>query len=208
MNVLSIQSSISNSASVTRTLSAAYIERLRTNQLVRANQLELVIVERDLATEPLPHLGSNMVSVQLGMSADASQASLLSDQLISELERCDVLVIGSPMYNFGIPSTLKAWFDHVIRVGRTFRYVDGMPQGLLPLGKKAVVFVASGGVYSEGPGRPIDFLEPHLHWLLNFIGITDIEFIRAEGMALGAEAVKAAMDVALGQAVALAAWTK
>ena len=115
-----------------------------------------------------------------------------------------MLVIGSPMYNFGIPSTIKAWFDHVIRVGRTFRYVDGTPQGLLPVGKKAVVFVASSGIYSEGPGAQINFLEPHLRWLLTFIGITNVEFVRAEGLIYGAGVAKAAMDTGKSKALALA----
>lgn len=199
MNVLSIQSSIGGNASVTRSLSATYLAHLK------ATQPGVTIVEHDLAADPMPHLDGNMVAVQLGMSTEPSQAASLSDRLISELERCDVLVLGSPMYNFGIPSTIKAWFDYVIRVGRTFRYVDGAPQGLLPPDKKAIVFVASGGVYSEGPGKQIDFLEPHLRWLLTFIGITNVEFVRAEGLIYGADAAKAAKEAAHSKALALVA---
>jgi FMN-dependent NADH-azoreductase len=198
MNVLSIQSSIGGGASVTRALSAAYLERLKTTLP------DFSIVEHDLATEPLPHLGSEMVPVQLGISSGSSPASALSDKLIAELERCDVLVLGSPMYNFGVSSTIKTWFDYVIRVGRTFRYVDGAPQGLLPPGKKAIVFVASGGIYSEGTGKSIDFLEPHLRWLLTFIGITNVDFVRAEGLIYGPDAVKAAMDGARNKTLSLA----
>ena len=146
MNVLSIQGSIGGSASVTRALSAAYLDRLK------AAHPDVAIVEHDLAAQPLAHLGGEMVAVQLGMGGEPSEAASLGNRLISELERCDVLVLGSPMYNFGIPSTIKAWFDYVLRVGKTFRYVNGAPEGLLPPGKKAIVFVASGGVYSEGPG--------------------------------------------------------
>ena len=199
MKILSIQSSIGGGASVTRSLSTTYIEK------IKAILPGVTVIQRDLATEPVPHLGGNMVSVQLGKSTGATQDSRLSDQLISELESCDVLVVGAPMYNFGIPSTIKSWFDHVIRAGRTFCYVDGKPKGLLPPGKKVIVFVASGGVYSEGPGKQIDFMEPHLRWLFSFLGVSDVEFVRAEGLIHGGNAVKEAMEIARSKALAVAA---
>lgn len=198
MNILSLQASINGSASATRALSTAYIEQLM------ASRAGVSLVEHDFAIETIPHLGKGMGALQLGTSSDLPSSSSFSDRLIEELERCDVLVIGAPMYNFGIPSTIKAWFDHVIRAGRTFRYVDGAPQGLLPAGKKAVVCVASGGIYSEGPAAHIDFLEPHLRWLLAFMGITEVEFIRAEGLVYGEDVAKAAMGAARDKASALA----
>lgn len=105
---------------------------------------------------------------------------LLADTLITELEDADVLVIGAAFYNFTIPSTLKAWIDHVIRVGRTFGYVEGRPTGLLPAGKRAVIVVASGGKYSEGPAAPLDFFVPYLTMILGMVGIQDVTVIRAE----------------------------
>lgn len=119
MNILSLQSSIGGAASVTRTLTGAYIARLQTIHCAAT------VVEHDLLAEAFPHLSSDMVAVSFGMPHGPSAAAQLSDQLIAELEQCDVLLLGTPMYNFGIPSTLKAWFDYVIRAGRTFQYVDG-----------------------------------------------------------------------------------
>jgi FMN-dependent NADH-azoreductase len=198
MNILSLQASIGGGASTTRTLSAAYIEHLRTTHP------DVTVIEHDLVAEAFPHLSSDMVPVALGMDHAPSSSAALGDRMIAELEQCDVIVFGSPMYNFGIASTIKAWFDYVMRAGRTFRYVDGAPQGLLPGGKKAIVFVASGGVYSEGPGQPIDFMTPHLRWLLQFIGISDVTFVRAEGLAYGPDAARVATETAHEKALALA----
>ena len=110
-----------------------------------------------------------------------------ADRLIDEAEAADVLVIGAPMYNFGIPSTLKSWFDHVLRAGRTFRYTAAGPEGLLK-NKRAVVLSVRAGVYGEGPAAASDHQEPHLRTLLRFMGVSDIEFVRVEGLALGEEA--------------------
>ncbi|MES2349581.1 MAG: NAD(P)H-dependent oxidoreductase [Pseudomonadota bacterium] len=198
MNVLSLQSSISGNASVTRSLSAAYIAQ------IRARHGAIDVIEHDLVAQAFPHLSGEMVPVTLGMPHQPSAASILSDRLITELEQSDIIVFGAPMYNFGVPTTIKAWFDHVMRVGRTFRYADGAPVGLLPGGKKAIVFVASGGVYSNGPGQKIDFMEPHVRWMLQFIGITDVTFVRAEGLAYGPDTAQAASSNALAQAKELA----
>ncbi|ELX09064.1 FMN-dependent NADH-azoreductase AzoR [Janthinobacterium sp. HH01] len=198
MNILSLQSSINGDASTTRKLSAAYIAQ------IRAHHSAVNVTEHDLVAEAFPHLSADMVAVTFGIPHDPSAASGLSDRLIAELEQSDIIVFGSPMYNFGVPTTIKAWFDHVMRVGRTFRYVDGSPEGLLPAGKKAIVFVASGGVYSNGPGQQIDFMEPHLRWMLQFIGITDVTFVRAEGLAYGPDVAQAANNAAMVQAKELA----
>ncbi len=128
-----------------------------------------------------------------------ANAQALSDELIAELKAADLLVIGAPMYNFGIPSTLKAWFDYVLRAGVTFSYSEAGPEGLLK-GKRAIVVLTRGGLYSEGPAQLMDAQEPHLRTLLGFIGITDVTFIRAEKLAFGAsfqeEAIAAAKKAA------------
>ena len=122
----------------------------------------------------------------------------LSEQMIRELEVADFVVIGTPMNNFSVPSTLKAWIDHIVRPGRTFSYSEKGPEGLLK-GKKAVVVVARGGVYSEGPAQQLDFQESYLRALLGFIGITNVHVVRVEGVAMGEEALKNAMASAKAQ---------
>ncbi len=120
-----------------------------------------------------------------------------ADVLTEELEAADIIVIGAPFYNFTIPSTLKAWLDHVVRVGRTFAYVDGAPRGLLPPGKKVIAFVASGGAYAEGPASAMDFATPYLRFIFGFMGVTDIEIVRAEWQAVperGSSSAQAAAD--------------
>jgi FMN-dependent NADH-azoreductase len=146
------------------------------------------IVVRDLARYPLPHVGEAFVS---GLSikpeqrnADQAAAFALSDTLIDELAVADILVLAAPMHNFGLPSTLKAWIDHVVRAGRTFSYSQNGPQGLLK-DKRAILVLARGGVYSEGPAKPFDFQEPYLRAILGFIGIIDVEVVRVEGVAVG-----------------------
>ncbi|MDB5756261.1 MAG: FMN-dependent NADH-azoreductase, partial [Massilia sp.] len=112
----------------------------------------------------------------------------LSDALVDELLAADVIVIGAPMYNFSVSSTLKAWIDHVARAGRTFEYGATGPVGLVT-GKKVFIVTAAGGVYSEGPSQAYDFLGTYLRSVLGFIGMTDITFVRAEGLAMGEAAL-------------------
>jgi FMN-dependent NADH-azoreductase len=104
-------------------------------------------------------------------------------------------VIGAPMYNFSVPTTLRAWFDHVLRAGETFRYTEQGPQGLLP-GKRVIVVESRGGLYSEGAGAASDFQEPYLRHLLGFMGLTDVTFVRAEKLGFGPEARAAAIAAA------------
>jgi FMN-dependent NADH-azoreductase len=106
-----------------------------------------------------------------------------SDEAIKEIMDADILVIGAPMYNFGIPSALKAWLDHIIRAGVTFRYSEKGIEGLIK-GKKVYLILSSGGVYSEGPMKPNDFVEPYLRTVLGFIGLTDLTTFRVEGSAI------------------------
>ena len=161
------------------------------------------VVVRDLTKQPLPHasedfaIGRNSPSDQ--RSEAAVRALALSDVLVDELAAADVVVIAAPMHNFGIPSALKAWIDHIVRPGRTFTYSKKGPRGLLE-GKKVVLVLARGGVYANGPMQPFDFQEPYLRTVLGFIGLTDVDVVRIEAVALGAEAVKAALASATAQA--------
>jgi FMN-dependent NADH-azoreductase len=158
----------------------------------------LQVVTRDLGGSPIPHLTLDAATaLRAAEPANAAQAAAqaLSDELIGELKAADVVVIGAPMYNFGISSTLKTWFDHVLRAGVTFRYGESGPQGLLE-GKRAIVIESRGGLYSEGPAQAMDAQEPHLRTLLGFIGITDVTFVRAEKLAFGPDAREQAIDAA------------
>ena len=114
----------------------------------------------------------------------------LSNQLTEELLASDLLVIASPMWNFNIPSSLKPWIDHVVRAGKTFNYAGAGVDGLAK-GKKAILVLASGGVFSEGPWKPWDTVEPYLRQIPGFIGIDDVQTVRAEGMNIPALAIHA-----------------
>ena len=161
----------------------------------------LVVTVRDLGANPIPHLNSDSANALRG-AAPANEAQAiaqeLSDTLIAELKAADTIVIGAPMYNFGIPSTLKAWFDYVLRAGITFRYTEAGPVGLLE-GKRAIVIESRGGYYSEGATKVLDSQEPHLKTLLGFVGIKDTTFIRVEKLAFGPEARQQALDGARAQ---------
>ncbi len=163
------------------------------------------VVDRDLAIAPLPHLSGITVGAFFTppeQRNDVQNESLkLSDQLIDELFAADVIVIGAPMWNFGIPSSLKAWIDHIARAGRTFKYGASGPESLLPAGKKVIIASSRGGVYSSGPMQAMDHQEAYLKAILGFIGLHDVSIVRAEGVAMGEEAVKAAMLSADAQLV-------
>jgi len=119
-----------------------------------------------------------------------------SEQAVADVREADVLVIGAPMWNFSIPSALKAWIDHVVRAGITFRYDEKGVEGLVK-GKKVYIAVSSGGIYSDGPMKSMDFIEPYLRHILGFIGLTDITFFRVEGLA-----VPGVRETALEKAIA------
>jgi len=145
------------------------------------------VLERDLVAEAVPHLTGAVVGAAMTpaeqRSPEQAETVSLADRLIEELEAADVVVLAAPMYNFSVPSTVKAWIDHVVRAGRTFRYGANGPEGLLR-GKKVFIVTARGGVYSQGPGKSMDFHEPYLRHVLGFIGLTDVSFIYAEGLAM------------------------
>ncbi len=144
----------------------------------------LNVVVRDLARDPIPHLTAERFQAFLAKpdARTPEQQAIVaeSDALIRELEGADTIVLGLPMYNFGIPSQLKAYFDHVARAGVTFRYTEKGPVGLLT-GKKAYVFATRGGLYA---GTPRDTETAYIREFLAFVGITDVEFVYAEGLAI------------------------
>lgn len=185
-NVLYINSSVRNSGSLSRQQSAAFIAKWQ------AAHPADTVVTRDLTANPVPHLTEQMMGAFFtpaeARNADQAHTIKTSDTLVDELIAADVVVIAAPMYNFSVPSTLKAWIDHVARVGRTFKYGANGPEGQLA-GKKVYVFTASGGVYSEGPAAAYDFLTTYLSTVLGFLGMTDVTYVRAEGVAMGEEAV-------------------
>ena len=179
--VLVIESSARQQGSVSRELTQQFIAKWQATH--PADQIQV----RDLAAEPVPHLDATLLGGWMTPSeqqSEAEKAALArSNQLTDELLAADVLVLAAPMYNFAIPSTLKAWLDHVLRAGVTFKYTETGPQGLLT-GKRAFVLTARGGIYA---GSGLDHQEPYLRQALAFIGIHDVQFIHAEGLNLGAE---------------------
>ena len=142
------------------------------------------VITRDLGKNPLPHLDAERFGAFLAKPETLSlkQQRVLneSDELIAELKQADTLVLGLPMYNFGVPSQLKAYFDHIARAGVTFKYTEKGPVGLLT-GKQAYVFAARGGLYQ---GTPRDTQTPYVREFLGFLGITDVRFVYAEGLAI------------------------
>ncbi len=154
------------------------------------------VVVRDLGREPVQHLTAErfqaFITAPEQRSAEQQRIAAESDALIDELRAADTIVIGLPMYNFGVPSTLKAYFDHVARAGVTFRYSESGPVGLLT-GKNAIVFATRGGRHA---GTPRDMQSAFVRQFLAFIGITDVEFVYAEGLALGADSREAALRAA------------
>jgi FMN-dependent NADH-azoreductase len=193
-NILIVDSAATGEASVSRKLTAEFAAQARTHDP------EVTIVHRDVGRQPIPHLTEETVR---GIRGDAEteaerQTRDLSDRLIAELQDADVIVLGAPMYNFGMPSTLKAWFDHVLRARVTFRYTENGPEGLLK-GKRAIVIESRAGFYSEGPAAGMDSQEPHIRTLLGFMGITDVTFVRAEKLAFGPEAATTAVTEAMAQ---------
>ena len=162
----------------------------------RAGNPSAHVVVRNLAEDTVPHLDAERFGAFLAKPGERSveQEAVVdySDALIDELKRADVIVLGLPMYNFGVPSTLKAYIDHIARAGETFKYTDKGPVGLLT-GKKAYVFATRGGLYA---GTPLDTQTAYVRDMLRFLGIDDVEFVYAEGLAIGAEQKAAALSKA------------
>ncbi len=183
MTILHLDSSINGENSASRVLSANILEQLKTAQWGEQ------IVSRDLAADPLPHL-----------TLDAFADTTVLDEFLA----ADTIVIGAPMYNFGIPSQLKAWFDRIAIAGKTFRYTENGPEGLAG-GKRVIIALARGGFYSKGtPTAEFEFVERYLKAAFNFLGI-EPEFVLAEGLAISPEHREQSLRQALGETVRLAA---
>jgi FMN-dependent NADH-azoreductase len=169
------------------------------NDFVAGFRTDEKLIVRDLARDPVPHLDAERFGAFIAKpeTRTLKQDALVaySDGLIGELKQADVIVLGLPMYNFGVPSALKAYFDHVARAGVTFRYTEKGSVGLLT-GKKAYVFAARGGMYQ---GTPRDTQSPYVRDFLAFLGITDVEFIYAEGLAISETSRNAALSKAKGR---------
>ncbi|VUD69080.1 FMN-dependent NADH-azoreductase [Thalassocella blandensis] len=169
INVLNITSSIFGESGVSSQLNDYTIEQIKT-QFPDAN-----IVNRDLAKDELPHFNAQTVAAVSNNEAD------LADTLIDELKAADLVLLGVPMYNFGVPSQLKTWFDHVARAGTTFKYTENGPIGLLQ-NRKVIINASRGGIYKDSGA---DTQTPYLQNFLGFIGLKDVDFIYAEGLNLG-----------------------
>lgn len=170
MTILRIDSSITGENSVSRQLTARIVDQLRTTPTD-------TLIERDLVEQPLDHL-------TLAAFADSS--------ILDEFLSADTVVIGAPMYNFTLPSQLKSWLDRILIAGKTFRYTEQGPEGLVG-GKRVIVAVTRGGFYAEGsPAASLEHLETYLRGVFGFIGITP-EFVHADGINLGAEQREAAI---------------
>jgi len=181
MNILHIISSPRKGESYSIKLGNGLVEKLQA-----ANPGSTVKVH-DLTNKPFPHLEEahlqSFFTPAENRTPEQQEAVRHSDEAIAEIQAADVIVIGAPLYNFGIPSTLKAWVDHIARAGVTFRYTANGPEGLIK-GKKVYVAVSSGGVYSEGPMASYDFVAPYLKAVLGFLGMTDVTVARVEGVAI------------------------
>jgi FMN-dependent NADH-azoreductase len=180
-NILHIISSPRGDASLSIKLGNAIIEKIQTAYPGST------VTERNLATNHFPHLEEAQLTSFFTPAENRTPENIAaiehSENAINEIEDADILVIGAPLYNFGIPSALKAWIDHIVRVGRTFKYDATGREGLIK-GKKVYVALASGGIYSDGPMKEMEFIEPYLRAILGFIGLTDIAVFRVEGSAI------------------------
>ena len=183
MTVLHIDSSINGENSASRVISSAIVDKLK-----QSNWGEKIIY-RDLVANPIPHL-----------TLDAFAANLDLEEFLA----ADTIVIGAPMYNFTLPTQLKAWIDRIVVAGATFRYTEDGPEGLAK-GKRVIVALTRGGIYSEGsPASALEHLETYLRGVFNFIGI-EPEFVAADGLAIGPEQRETAIGLAIGETVRLAA---
>ncbi len=191
MNILHISSSARRSQSYSNRVAQRVLDELRGRNPGAA------VVTRDLARDPLPHIDEDFVTATRspdGPQTDEQRALLkLSDALVDELLAADVVVIGTPMINFTIPSTLKSWLDYVARAGRTFSYSEAGPKGLAT-GKQVILVAAKGGVYAGNPA--LDFQVPYLKSVLGFLGMTDVEVLEVEGTAYGPEIAEKAVEAA------------
>jgi len=196
MKLLHVDSSILAANSVSRGLTATVVKHWKT----RVPELE--VVYRDVVAEPLEHLSGSLLAARGGTPEDRTAAQQrdmeASDTVLNEFLAADVVVVGAPMYNFAIASQLKAWIDRLAVAGKTFRYSSEGVEGLAG-GKKVIVVSSRGGIYSAGSMAALDFQENYLKALFGFLGVTDVEIVRAEGVNMGPEKRQAALDAAAKQ---------
>jgi len=194
MKLLHIDSSILGGNSASRQVSAAIADQLAKS----ASGLD--VTYRDLSAAPLPHLSGELFAARQGVvpESPAIQKDIAaSEAVLDEFMGADIVVIGAPMYNFGIPSQLKAWIDRIAVAGKTFRYGAAGPEGLTG-GKRVIIAISRGGLY--GPGTPVaafEHVESYLRAVFGFIGVTNLEIVVAEGLAMGPEKRAKAMQGAL-----------
>ena len=197
VKILQIDSSPLGERSVSRKFTAAVVAGLT------AKHSGATVVTHDYGAAPLPHLDGTTIAAFFTppeqRSPALAEAVKRSDAAAAELLTADIIVVGAPMWNFGLPSGLKAWIDHIVRAGITFRYTPTGPEGLVPAGKKVIIVSARGGIYSEGPFLPYDHQETYLQGIFGFLGFRDIAVVRAEGLALGEAAVAQAIETAEGR---------
>ncbi|HTQ72554.1 MAG TPA: NAD(P)H-dependent oxidoreductase [Acidocella sp.] len=183
MKLWHVESSVLGDNSISRQLTAGIVAR------EKALHPRLEVTYLDLATAPVQHLSPAHIGALFGHQPE--DAAVLADiaigaSFLDTLFAANIIVIGAPMYNFGIPSQLKAWIDRIVVTGKTFKYGEnGIPVGLVPAGKKVIIASSRGGLYTPGnPGAAIEHQESHLIAALNFIGLTDVSVVRAEGVAV------------------------
>jgi FMN-dependent NADH-azoreductase len=202
MKLLHVDASVLGPNSVSRQVSAAIVERLR------AQSPGLEIVNRDLAADPLSHLSGEHLAVASGAGSGsvAVQNDVAAGQAaLDEFLAADIVVIGAPMYNFTIPTQLKAWIDRILIAGKTFRYSAAGPEGLAG-DKRVIIAISRGGFYGPGaPSAAAEHLETYLRTVFGFIGVTNLEFIVAEGIQIGPEYREKALVGALERATQLQA---
>lgn len=186
MNILIVTSSAQGEASISSKLALSFAQQ------AQSAHPGAHITLRDVGRNPIPHLTEETIAgVRAEPTTEAELATrALSDELLDEIRAADTIVIASPMYNFGMSSTLKTWFDHILRARVAFYYDEQGPHGLLG-GRKVIVIETRSGLYEEG--NPMDSQEPHLRGLLGFMGLTDVTFVRAEKFAFGPEVAEAAI---------------
>lgn len=201
-NILLIESSPRGNDSYSHQAARSIVNELQTH-----NPGAKVVV-RDLGQNPPPHVSlafiTGMYAAPEQRTPEQAAALAYSDTLIDEVLAADTIVIAVPMHNFGVSSRLKTWIDHVVRVGRTFTYGADGPEGLVK-GRRVIVVLASGGVYTKAGMKSFDFVEPYLRTVLGFTGITDVEVVRVEGVAssaIGPEKALAAASTQSKQIVA------
>ena len=197
MKLLHIDSSLLGEGSASRQLTRSIVER------IRREQPGLKVISRDLDATPLPHLtGADLAASRQPVDALGATTRARAEAnaaVLREFLDADIVVVGAPMYNFGVPSVLKAWIDRISIAGVTFRYTEHGPEGLAG-GKRVVIASTRGGLYAEGsPGSALDFQETYLRTVFAFLGVTDVEVVRAEGLALSPEHRQAALQAALGE---------